>query len=218
MSTSAGILLADLQCSLPSTSSSQKFPPLPLFTLLLGALLSSYPEHEPENLLWSRVLQNMGNIIFPSNAELSRSWSSIGVILMILAILYLPGVKNVLGRPWMQWTGKVSFGVFLIHSMLARLVFGVGLYLGVEREEGEDWLERGNGSVLRVGIVTVVFFGVLYWCAGVWEREVEGRLVRGVRRVEERMMGSGGGGGGDGGAGEMREVERLVEVVGMEQV
>ena len=199
MNVSAGILLAELlfdQEDAPSQLiSCHYFRAFRILLMAAGILISGYPEANAQWSTWSSLLQDLGNKIFCPGTELSRSWGSIGATLIMLGVLYSPTLQHGLSHPILVWMGKVSFAVFLIHSLLLRSVLCWMLFcFSTAPPDLTD--EEGNVHTMplpRVGgfglvIVIAIFFPIVYLCSHLWSTHVEPRCNQITQWIEDRMM------------------------------
>lgn len=201
MNASAGIFLAELfydqaDAEIPIESSNNSGL-LPTLTLLSGMIIAGFPEKNADWCFWSNYLKAVGIKLFGLSSELSRSWSSIGTSMMLVGLLYLPTAQAFLSHPGLVWMGKVSFSVFLIHSMLIRSVFCWMLYANSVPLEtvDEDWNLHISKLLPATGInllfTYAIFFPLLYLSAHFWTNYVESRCTDLARWVEDRMAGNG---------------------------
>lgn len=201
MNVSAGILLAELLFNQDDTPSqfisSRHFRIFRMFLVATGILIAGYPETNAEWTTWSSSLQILGRNIFRPDTELSRSWGSVGATLIMLGVLYSPTIQHGLSHPILVWMGKVSFAVFLIHSLLLRSVLCWMLFRfstappDMADEEGNIHtmpLPRAGGIGLVVAIA--VFFPVVYLYSYLWSIYVEPRCNQLTEWVEDHMVDS----------------------------
>ena len=213
MNIAAGVFLACLlhevplasSPMLPSSPSSSSFSSessawiifrrfAPAVAILLGVLFSSYPEKNAGWTTWSHLLQTVGTKIFYSANEMSRDWSSIGALFIMLGTLYSQRAQWVLSNTILVWMGKVSFGVFLLHSMLIRSLLCWMLYYGkkpqkIRKEDGMlafGYLQHRDGLAMWVAIA--VFFAILYAFAWLWYVHVESWCGRICQKMEDAMF------------------------------
>ena len=166
----------------------------PATALLLGIMFSSYPEKNADWTFWSRFFQRLGVRIFKSPNEMDREWSSLGALFIMLGTLYCPTAQSVLSHKILVWMGKVSFGVFLLHSMLIRSLLCWMLYYGkqpqkIRKDDGIltfGWLERRQGLTMWAAIS--LFFTVLYTSAWLWYRYVESWCGRICQKLEDALF------------------------------
>lgn len=199
MNISAGMFIAELfydqADSQPFLTNSKLSKVVPVVTLIIGIILAGYPESHPEWSFWSNILKVIGTKIFRSGAELSRNWGSVGASLILVGILFLPSVKNFLSHPFLIWTGKLSFAVFLIHSFLVRSVFCLMLYWHSTLPENGSSSQISHtrslqhASGVNLAIISGIFFPFLYFMAQIWSTHVESRCDQLARWVEDRMLG-----------------------------
>lgn len=199
MNVSAGMFIAELHYdqanSKPSLTSSKLSIAAPILALIVGMIMAGYPEDNPSRCFWSYGLRIIGSKIFRQRAELSRNWGSVGASVILAAILFLPSVKAFLSTPFLVWTGKISFAIFLIHSFLVRSVFCPMLYwhssLPENRASGENNGARHlkHASGINLFIISCIFFPFLYFMAQIWSTHVESRCEKLAQAIEDRMLG-----------------------------
>lgn len=194
---------------------SSKLLPIPTLTLLSGMIIAGFPEKNADWCFWSQCLTAIGTKLFGPAADLSRQWSSIGTSMILFGLLYLPTAQSFLSHPVLVWMGKVSFSVFLIHSMLIRSLFCWMLYTksssvlpykkmvvvdnGNDKEEDWNNLHSSSGiggklppaTGIHLLLTYVVFFSLLYLSAHLWMNYVESRCMDLARWIEGRMGGDG---------------------------
>ncbi|WP_238067391.1 acyltransferase family protein [Pseudomonas shirazica] len=59
---------------------------------------------------------------FGSTANWSRLYAQVGVILLLYSILLTSSVLRPLGSPFFAWLGKISYSVYLLHSIILAIV------------------------------------------------------------------------------------------------
>lgn len=194
-----GVLLSDLQSNDASTAfltNHRRLSRLLSGTLLLlGLTLASYPESHPDWTPWSHLQQRLLTRILPSNPDIPRFATGIGLSLITLGLHLAPRLRDALSAPPLLWLGRHSFAVYLLHGPLMRtvlvwMVYGVDVPGSVRDDRGEMvpgprlkfpgsaalawsllvWIPLNYGAaVLWTGYVDP-------WCARVTERLV-GRVV-----------------------------------------
>ncbi|PQE28673.1 acyltransferase family protein [Rutstroemia sp. NJR-2017a WRK4] len=181
--------------------------------ILSGLYLASYPEGKPELASWSNSLHSLSTYIFPSEPDVPRFYTGVGLDLIALGIHFSPQVKTALSNRHLLWLGKNSFAVYLIHGTLMRTLLIWILYGVKVPEDGKD--EKGEvvRGVMRMcgrwrwypGIA--VWLVLLYVCADAWTRWVDpwcGRVTKRLERYvfeEDSGMASPGGSGSGSGSG-----------------
>ncbi|KAH8681671.1 acyltransferase family-domain-containing protein [Xylariales sp. PMI_506] len=101
-------------------------PPL----ALVGLVIMSFPlEEYAGRAVWSNELLVWGRAYLSSGAqeELRRAWGSLGVVLLMLAIMLWPHARRLLSAKPLTWLGRLSFPMYLLHgtfmqSLLAWMV------------------------------------------------------------------------------------------------
>jgi hypothetical protein len=68
---------------------------------ILGLYLCSYPRQNAHYALWSRNLQCLGVIIFPSTAKDYRCWHALGAQLLCLAVVLSHPIQAVLSSRYL---------------------------------------------------------------------------------------------------------------------
>ena len=213
MPVAAGVFLACLLHDIPSSSSTmlpsspvassfsaessawtlfRRFAPA--VALFAGLLFSSYPEKHADWTTWSHALELVGRRVFYSGNEMSRDWSSVGALFIMLGALYSSTVQSALGNRVLVWMGKVSFAVFLLHSMLIRSILCWMLHYGtkplkIRKEDGTltfGYLQHRQGLAMWISIA--VFFTVLYACAWLWYLYVENWCGRMCQKMEDALF------------------------------
>ena len=198
MNVSAGMFLAEIyfdQADAEEQASEDPKPwtVLPSMLLAAGLIIAGYPEDHTDWTAWSLFLQNLGQTLFRDVPELSRKWGSVGGTFIILGVMYLPVVQRALSNRYLVWMGKVSFSVFLIHSMLIRSVLCWMLFWNSEAPEWEE--EDGTIMVGRLphvrgfgcALIITIFFAIVYYLAHLWTLYVETRCAQVVQWIEDRM-------------------------------
>jgi peptidoglycan/LPS O-acetylase OafA/YrhL len=118
-----------------------------------------------------------------------KFWLNIGTAMLLLLLARSdPAVsvwRHVLNSSLAQYLGKISFALYLIHGPVLHAVgYMVPHYvwwsLGVEGVKTNDFT-WGVGMVVgwSVGLALCL------WLADVWQREVENRCMKLVKRLEE---------------------------------
>ena len=103
----------------------------------------------------------------------------------------------------MQWLGKVSFAIYLLHGMVLRTVFAWVLFAGVQKIEFQqqvsedqvlkDWRYPLPGRFRKTLAVTVAFV-VTFGVSQAWNAKVEpifGRLTSKLEKMTKGQLFSG---------------------------
>ena len=198
MNVSAGMFLAEMyfdqaDAEEQSSEDPKSWTVWSSLLLTVGLVIAGYPEDHTDWTAWSLFLQNLGQTLFRDVPELSRKWGSVGGTFIILGVMYLPAVQRTLSNRYLVWMGKVSFSVFLIHSLLIRSVLCWMLFWNSEAPEWEE--EDGTIMVGRLphirgfacAIIIAIFFAIVYYFAHLWTLYVETRCAQVVQWIEDRM-------------------------------
>ncbi|KIW19651.1 hypothetical protein PV08_00225 [Exophiala spinifera] len=139
----AGIMLAEMSLAGGAEALSDISPILAPLSILVGLFVMSYPGGYPDAASWSRMMHAFGLRFLPTEA-VDRMYGSLGGIALVFGIIISPHAHCVLSSKPLEWLGKVSFAIYLLHGMLLRTVFAWLLHLGqsltpfVENEDGID--------------------------------------------------------------------------------
>lgn len=164
------------------------------FLILIGFVLASYPEKNPEWASWSQKMLEIGLWIFPRDVEFPRYYSALGLDFIALGIHFSGGVKGVLSNKYLLWLGKNSFAVYLLHGTLLRtvlvwMVFGVHFPPEVQLEDGS--MVPGKLQAcgrLRFWFWLPIWFALLYTMASLWTKYVDPLCARITQRLENYVF------------------------------
>jgi peptidoglycan/LPS O-acetylase OafA/YrhL len=170
----AGMILAELSYLLPAKPSRIRSI-LPCFSVPLGLYLLSYPRRNPHYAQWSRNLQVLGGVLFPSFAKDFRYWHGIGAQILCATILLSPSLQSVLSHRYLLWLGKVSFTLYLIHVPLMRTVLAWAFAVS-PTDVSDTKLLSPQPSELELVLKISGFLVFLFGTAHLWLTGVEPRL------------------------------------------
>lgn len=190
-----GAFLSDL-AQLPSHTAwvnSRKWPGMVLspILILIGLLLASYPEINPEWMPWSKKMLDWAHVIFPREAEIPRYYSGLGLEFIALGIHFSNPIKDVLSNKYLLWFGKNSFAVYLLHGTILRtflvwMMFGMTLPPDVEKDgkmvPGPPLVVCGRA---RWYFFLPIWFVILYSAANMWTKYVDPFCARLTQRFEK---------------------------------
>ncbi len=174
---------------------------LPLFLVLTGLYLCSYPEERAEWTSWSFFLLRTAETIAPSGIEIWRYWPAVGVILITFGIILSPPLQKLLSTRPLLWLGSISYPLYLIHgpllhSLLSWMLFGFSdAYRSVVQENGTfkeltSEIRRPMPEAWMYIIALPVFWYLLLTAANAWTLHVEPWCGRVTQRIEERICGT----------------------------
>lgn len=171
---------------------SRKWPSLVLSPVLIfcGLILASYPEQNPEWMPWSKTMSGLAPLIFPTEAEVPRYYSGLGLEFIALGIHFSPAVKDVLSNKYLLWFGKNSFAVYLLHGTLLRTIFvwmTFGMRLPPDVERDGRMVPGPNLPVcgrVRWYISLILWLPILYSVANLWTKHVDPFCARLTQRLE----------------------------------
>lgn len=162
---------------------------------IIGLLIASYPGDHPEWADWSRHMLDVAHYIFPSDVNIGKRYTAVGVDMIILAIFSSPSTKDFLSNRLLLWLGKQSFAVYLIHGTMLRVVLCWMLYgiSGQPWEGGEagtdderEWLPIRPPWV--VGVSIPVWIGLVYACAAAWTAYVDPFCAKMTAKLEKAVF------------------------------
>ena len=193
MNVFAGVIIAEFNHSkypFEFSSYSPFFAP-PL--VLLSLFLMSFPADYQHQATWSRFLENLHNKIAPESADKARFWPSVGAQLLIVTIICSPHLRRALSHRWLQWLGKISFPLYLLHGPFIRTVLAWLLFakqsLTQLQEDGMIYLRYpipGYGTFL---VAMPIFTVILFSSTHVWATKLEPQFGVITKKAEELMFG-----------------------------
>ncbi len=177
--------------------------------MLVGLWIGSYPqEHEdwePWSLWLHQTFVNLdapdgekGSLLVPEGTIAQRRFSSLAVQMCAVAIFLSPVLREALSNKRLQWLGKHSFAVYLLHGTLLRTV-GVWIIYGIS---GEPWQQAGIGEDgepeeqrwlaprgrTHVYTSVLVFIVLTYAAAWAWMRYVDSACARATAWLERKVF------------------------------
>ncbi|KAI9804833.1 MAG: hypothetical protein M1825_001201 [Sarcosagium campestre] len=192
-----GMFMCDLSQHTPAQEfiSSRRWAQtmLPVGLFVIGLLLASYPNENPEWSGWSSAMQRWADLRLPYGADYPHYFSAAGLDLIAMGIYLSPKAKEILSSRYLLWLGRYSFAVYLIHGTLLRTVLTWMLY-GIS---GQPWIETVNDAGEKVNpawlprrgplafcISIPVWICIVYGAAYLWTTYVDALCVRITQRVE----------------------------------
>ncbi|KAJ5657239.1 uncharacterized protein N7484_000888 [Penicillium longicatenatum] len=180
MTTYAGMFLAQLNADYGHRATSVMPAPIPIMMILSGLFLASFPDDNHSWAPWSCVMDSVGHHIVPSGGEVSRYIDSLGTTLFVYGMFFSRSGRRLLASPFMNFLGRISFAIYLIHDTLIRTVLSWMIYqrsifehgLHPVNNEGQPgWFERGGYTTFAVAIP--LFYLVLIFLAYLWTLYVD---------------------------------------------
>ncbi|KAJ5953611.1 hypothetical protein N7454_000507, partial [Penicillium verhagenii] len=180
MTTYAGMFLAELNADYGSQAPSIMPAPISFVMILSGLFLASIPDENVAWAPWSQTLDSIAQYVVPAGGEVNRYINSFGTTLFVYGMFFSRDGRRLLSHPLMNFLGRISFPIYLIHDTLIRTVlswfvyrqsiFEKGLY--PSDEEGNPmYFERGGTSTFVVAIP--LFYMVLVYTAYLWTLYVD---------------------------------------------
>jgi peptidoglycan/LPS O-acetylase OafA/YrhL len=182
-----------------STVSKILSPVLVVFALIIMSFTDSFPDKAP----WNSALLDFGLQYFPTTGldGTARMYGFLGGALLIFSIIISPHSRWLLSRRPLQWLGKVSFAIYLLHGMVLRSVFSWVLFAGAEKAEFREQEDNGlwqshyrypvPGGV-HCAFATVVALAVTFIASQVWNMKVEPLFGKVTAMLESLMTGKSG--------------------------
>lgn len=191
-----------LLASIPPNRLTQISFPIPAILMLAGGFLSSYPQNAATWAPWSRHLHDLVFAHIPSEStnpslpieklyevDHRRYLHSVGMCCFILGVAASPAAQRVLCTGPVQFAGRVSLPVYLLHNQLLKSLFTWLVYVPGGPGQVDPITGRLRpASPGRFWIATPVFFGVLYSLAYVWAKRVDPWCDRLVKRFLDVVM------------------------------
>ncbi|KAJ5772615.1 hypothetical protein N7520_003144 [Penicillium odoratum] len=175
MTTYAGMFLAELHADYGSQAPSIMPSPISTMMIFSGLFLASFPDDNVAWAPWSRALDSMAQYIVPAGAEVSRYIDSLGTTLFVYGIFFSRDGRRLLSHPFMNFLGRISFPVYLLHDTLIRTVLSWVIYRKsilekglhpVDEEGNSMWFKRGGFMTFAIAIPS--FYILLVWVAYQW--------------------------------------------------
>ncbi|PGH01573.1 hypothetical protein GX51_05138 [Blastomyces parvus] len=194
----AGLLLAHLQATYGPRATSTLPKPLPALIILLGLLITSFPQDNHHWTRWSWTMRQIMLSITPASADrfIGRYWVNIGCSVLMTGVFFSRNARRLLTLPLFNFLGRCSFPVYLLHNTLLRsllvwMVYGASAWdraawAAVKEDGAPAELARGGWATFAVAVP--VFYGVLYAVAYLWMERVDPQCARVVNWMREKMF------------------------------
>jgi peptidoglycan/LPS O-acetylase OafA/YrhL len=176
MNVTFGVLIADLQVQYGPKLQKRVPEVVSVLLIVLGIMCAGYPQDAPETAGWSEAMRTLMFAITPASADLRRYWDSLGASLILLGVFCSATARQVLCSRLLNFMGRVSFPVYLLHNQLVKTFLTWLVYLpsfvrwSLEHplREDQDKLVLVRGSGWQVLASCAVFLYVLYRIAWHW--------------------------------------------------
>ncbi|KAK6383972.1 hypothetical protein LTS17_003264 [Exophiala oligosperma] len=190
----AGIILAEMSLVGGAEALSKVSHILSPSSILTGLFLMSYPGGYPDAASWSRRMHAFGVRFLPGES-VDRMYGSLGGIVLVFGIIISPHARWVLSQRPLEWLGKVSFAIYLLHGMLLRTIFAWVLHLGQSLtpfvQTGEDGREFYVNrypvpGFFQCAFATMVLAACLAVASQIWNLKLEpvfGKITTRLERV-----------------------------------
>ena len=177
--------------------------------LALSLFLLSTPFSNPPSTPGYRTLSTITILNPPTYPAERPLYKSLGAVLLVWVACRWPPLRNFLGKnDFMQYLGKISFALYLMHGPVIRMV-GFGVVPWVYKEVLGVNIDGVNGAVDGLGgggavggkeipgarevveawVVVLVLVGpVIWWASDLFHRVVDEPCVRLARWVEGRCL------------------------------
>jgi peptidoglycan/LPS O-acetylase OafA/YrhL len=188
MNVAFGVLVADLQVEYGDALT--EIPGVfPILLMIIGMFCAGYPQDAPETYHWSDIMRRIMFTITPTGGDLRRYWDSIAASLLLLGVLFSAPARRVLTSSWLNFCGRVSFPVYLLHNQLIKslltwlVYFPSALAWSAQEEKEGEIIVLQKSSTVQVFAACAIFFYVLYRIAWLWTLYVDPLCMRVVKWV-----------------------------------
>ena len=170
---------------------------------LLSLFLMSFPSEFQRQTRWSYFLYRLHYRVFPANAFIDRSWTSVGSMLLCFTAVMSPHLRRVLTHRVLLWLGKISFPLYLLHgsfmrSILSWLLFANQSLVEMQEHNGQQAyvvMKYPLPSTPTFWFVIPIFFAILFPAAHLWTVMIEPHFGAITKHAEEIFYGKGESGG-----------------------
>lgn len=171
----AGMLLAELNADYGSYATSLMPWPMSTAMILLGLFMASSPEENASRMPWSQALESMARDVVPTGGEINRFLISFGTIVFVFGVFFSRGARRLLSNSLLNFVGRVSFPIYLLHGTLIRTVVSWTVYSRSILQKGLHPVDdAGNamfyerGGPLTFTVALVIFYFILICVAYLW--------------------------------------------------
>ncbi|KAJ5681657.1 uncharacterized protein N7477_001597 [Penicillium maclennaniae] len=192
----AGIFLAELHADYGSNATTFTSRPTSTLMIIFGLLLASFPEDNPSWVPWSRALDTVGQLIVPNGGEVNRYIISLGTTFFVFGVFFSRDARRLLSSPFMNFFGRISFPIYLLHNTIIRTALSWVLYRQSIASKGFHPVdEEGNpihyeaGGTFTFGVAVPLFYLLLIYVAHLWTVHVDPRCEKVVTWLSRKAFG-----------------------------
>ncbi|KAJ5217944.1 uncharacterized protein N7498_000043 [Penicillium cinerascens] len=175
MNVYAGIFLAELNTDYGNTAGSLIPWPISALMMLFGLFLASFPEENPRWTIWSRAIDAAGLSLVPNGGEVNRYVVSLGTTIFVFGVFFSCHARRLLAHPFMNFLGRISFPIYLLHNTLIRTLLTWVLYRhsflmnGLHPEDKEEKpMFYGRGGAFNFAFAMPLFYLILVYVSYLW--------------------------------------------------
>ena len=171
---------------------------VPAILIVVGLFMAGYPQENPEWLFWSRAMKDMASAVIPMHHDISRYWASVGATTLMVGIFFSRSARHVLSLPQLNFLGRVSFPVYLLHNTLIRSVLTWMVYGQPAMSAWPRPTDTADGSEhpaslkrarpLAFIVIIPIFYAILYTIGHLWVLHVDPLCVRTVEWMKRLMF------------------------------
>lgn len=155
------MLLAELNADYGSRATSVLSRPISARMILFGLFLASFPEEHAEWMSWSKAVNSVAGFLVPSGGEIHRYVISVGTAFIAFGAFFSRDARRALSHPVMNFLGRISFPIYLIHNTPIRTILSWLIYRHSAVKEGLHPVdENGNPKYLKRGGALTFSFAI----------------------------------------------------------
>ncbi|KAJ5216790.1 hypothetical protein N7468_009798 [Penicillium chermesinum] len=155
-----------------------------------------FPDDNAGLMPWSRTIEYLTCFIIPEGAEVNRFVVTIGTTIFVFGVFFSADARRLLSHPIMNFLGRISFPIYLIHNTLIRTVLTWLLYRHSAYSKGLDNVDHEGNPVFldRGGCLTFIvaiplFYIILIYLAHMWTVHVDPRCEKAVSWIKRLVFG-----------------------------
>lgn len=192
----AGMFLAELNADYRTNASSLISWPLSTLMMLFGLFLASFPDENPSWMPWSRAVDAVGQSLIPNGGELNRHVVSLGTTIFVFGVFFSSHARRLLAHPFMNFLGRISFPIYLLHNTLIRTVLSWVLYRQSIVSKGLHPMDKEgkpifyeSGAPFTFAITIPLFYLTLVYVSYLWTIYVDPRCEKVVSWLSKKAFG-----------------------------